>query len=112
MKVYVVTVDDVEATSIRAICATKEIAIKVIFQERDKLTKDYEEQIKYHKEHYPDDTDDMYEKMIESLSGNDWEKWDNGVHECPHLGECYVLDSIDENKIEEYNNRNKFNFII
>jgi len=90
MKVYIVTIDDVEGTAIKAVCATKEIAVKILFEERDNLIKGYKEQIKYFKKEYPND--DMYEKMVENLSHDDYENWRNYPHDVPHIREFEVID--------------------
>ena len=89
MKIWVVGVSDCEGNSIKAICATKEIAERELFKARDELVKEWKEMQKYFNQEGR--TDEMYTDMITSLSGNEYEKWNNYPHDCPYLYETELL---------------------
>lgn len=82
MKVWVVGVSDCEGNNIRCICTTKQIAERELFKARDELIKEWSEW-----------RDTFYKPLIENLSGNDYEEWDNYPHEVPYLYEIDVLDN-------------------
>ena len=93
--VWLVGVANCEENRIACICATKELAEKYLFIERDKLTKDWQEMdawckqhdIEYNKEH-PNaqvSEDKGYQIMIQNLSGNDYENWNNYPHDVPYI---------------------------
>ena len=101
MKVWLVGVSDCESNSVIAICSTKEIAERELFKERDRLIKEYKDMHihqqefndKYCKENnIPKINDPMYKDMIEALSGNDYEHWDNYPHDKPYLTEIEVKE--------------------
>lgn len=82
MKVWVVMCGDCEGSYLVSICATKERALKDLFSKRDTLVKEYEEMLDMDKE--------MYQRMIDGLSGEDPEKWKNYPHELPYMFEQEV----------------------
>ena len=90
MTVWIVGVADCESNSISAVCATKEIAERELFKERDKLVAGWKKMDEFCKRN--NDLDDMYQKMIFALSKNDYEKWNNSPHEKPYLYEVKVID--------------------
>ena len=107
MKVWIVAVSDCESTSVGAICSTKEIAIREMFNERDRLVKEWKEAKIYHEEstkkfieesaakgiHFGFDTGrDMYGDMIKALSSDDWENWDNYPQERPYIFEREIIE--------------------
>jgi hypothetical protein len=100
MKIWIVGVSDCEGNSIRCVCATKKIAERELFKARDELVAEWKEMDEYsqksikefcEKENKPIWVEDMYSKMIEALSGNDYEKWDNDPHDRPYLYEMEVI---------------------
>lgn len=100
-KVWIVGVRDCESNSVVCICATKELAEKKLFEERDKLVKEWRELdrstqkgiTKYCREMLmPVYKDEMYKNMIENLKGDDYENWNNFPHDRPYLYEQEVLE--------------------
>lgn len=100
MKVWIVGVSDYEGNYIVAVCATKEIAEKKLFEERDRLVKEWQELDEYNskrieefcrKEKKKSWIDNMYKDMINALQGNDYENWNNYPHNCPYLYKTEVL---------------------
>lgn len=88
-KVWLVGVSDAESNSVICLCATKELAVKILFKERDSLVAEWKEQL----ENYPNGcSQDMYGGMIHALSKDDYENWDNYPHERPYITEMEVLD--------------------
>ncbi len=84
-KVWCVGVVDCENNSTIAICATKETAIRIMFERRDVLVAEY-------KNHLAQGYGvGLYEEMIQRLSGDDWEKWDTYPHEKPYIYEAVIL---------------------
>ena len=79
MKVWAVLKYDVETLELLHICNTKELAIKKLFEERDKLILHWKEMDELVNEEYQDDT---YKQMIKNLSSNDYENWDNYPYDC------------------------------
>ena len=101
MKIYLVGIADCESNVIRCICTTKEIAERELFRTRDKLIKEWKELDKdtqeWLKESAEEDgreyeEDDMYKVMIENLSSDDYENWDNYPHDCVYIEERILLD--------------------
>lgn len=82
-KVWIVMCGDVEGAAVVAICESKETALKVLFEERDRLVAEYTEMLDMDK--------DMYQRMIDALSGDNYEEWNNYPHECPYLYQKEVL---------------------
>lgn len=91
MKVWCVGVIDCENNSTVAICATKEIALREMFACRDGMVADYKEAID--KQKINGLADKMYQRMIDGLAGDDYEKWDTYPHEKPYIYEAEVLES-------------------
>ena len=109
MKVWVVGVSDCEGNSIRCLCATKGIAERELFKARDELIEEYKRMKdftdKSQKEFieekakqgihfgfkFSDKPDNIYIGMIDALSSNDYEKWDNYPHDRPYLYETEIL---------------------
>jgi len=90
MKLYVVCLGDCEGMEIKAICKTKQIAERELFKVRDELIKGWEElRVFWEKE---DVGDVMYKEMIQNISTNDYEKWDNFPHESPYLYEMELME--------------------
>ena len=102
MKVWIVGVSDCEGNSVRCICATKEIAERELFKARDELIAEWKEADIYSQEsiekfckeeNKPVWVDEMYKGMIDALSSNDYDKWDNYPHDRPYLYETEILES-------------------
>jgi hypothetical protein len=85
--VWIVGVSDCESNSVLYICSNKALAEKKLFEERDKLVKGWAE----YKEKY-NKTDEMYQRMIKGLKGDNYEKWGNYPHDCPYIYEQEVLE--------------------
>jgi hypothetical protein len=88
MKIWVVGVADCEGSSMVAICTTKEIAERELFKIRDTLVAEWKECIFSNEEWGKD----MYKGMVKALEGDDYQKWNNYPHDCPHLYEAELLD--------------------
>lgn len=94
MKVWIVGISDCESNSIVCLCSTKELAIKKMFAERDRLVAEYQKSYQHWIE--KDLTEDnMYKNMIQALSGDDYENWDNYPHDRPYIHEMEVLEVRD-----------------
>jgi hypothetical protein len=102
--VWIVGVSDCEGNSIKAVCATKEIAERELFKARDELVDEYKKMDKWQlqsakdhcaKEGKPLDTSggyfQIYKNMITALSGNDYKKWDNYPHDRPYLYKVEII---------------------
>jgi hypothetical protein len=96
MKVWMVGVSDCEGNRVVGLFATKELAEKALFQERDELVKDWEEMDKSVNKGKLKDS--IYRNMIKALSGNDYDKWDNYPHEAPYLCEYEVEGEKNDNE--------------
>lgn len=81
MKVWLVLKYDAEGAETLHICATKELAVKKLFEERDKLIADWKKMDKFLTQEYGE-KDNEYKRMIKSLSGDDYENWDNYPNDC------------------------------
>lgn len=90
MTVYLVGISDCESNSIVCVCATKELAIKKMFEERDRLVKEWKEMSQWEKDRGL--KMGIYDQMIESLSSDDHEKWENYPHEVPYISQIDVLE--------------------
>ncbi len=88
MKVWLVSIADVESNEIKHICKTEELAIKRLFEERDKLIEGWKHQIKV----FSDDKDykEGLNKMIKNVSSDDYKHWDNYPQEVPYISEREV----------------------
>jgi hypothetical protein len=93
MKIWLVTLNDCESSSTVAVCATKEIAERELFKERDKFIKGCEKMQVFCKENGDISGVDDYAKQIKNLSGSDYEAWNNYPHECPSI---YEVEFITE----------------
>ena len=82
-EVWEVVISDCESDFTAYICATKEIALKKMFEYRDKLIKEYKRMLDYDKE--------MYGNMIKAIEGDDYEKWHIYLHECPSIRKTKVI---------------------
>lgn len=90
MTVYCVSVCDAEGCRLMEVCATKEIAERILFEARDTLVKGYKDMMEFDKkEGY---ACEMWERMINALSSSDYESWDNYPHETPSIDLVEVLD--------------------
>ena len=81
--VWVVGVSD----DIRVICLTKEIAERELFKIRDELIREWNKM-----SNWRGINNNMYNTMIENLSNNDYENWDNYPHECPYLYKTEIME--------------------
>ena len=77
MKVWLVGIADCEGSSITHICKTKQLALKRLFEERDKLVKEWKESIEFFKKEDRKDNVEDYLNMIKKLSTDDYKKWSN-----------------------------------
>jgi hypothetical protein len=89
MKVWVVCVSDCETTDVKAICSTKELALRELFKARDALIAEYKHMMTYDWLTNKDD----YQRMIDNLSSDDYDKWDNYPHEKPYFYETELIES-------------------
>ncbi len=105
-KVWVVGIGDCEGNEIVAVCSTKELAEKKLFETRDKLIAEWKEAdicnqasiVKFCQEKNKKVWEDtMYKDMITSLQGNDYEKWNNFPHDCPYLYETELITEAEKN---------------
>lgn len=87
--VWVVQTSDCEASTLEFICATKEVAEKKLFEVRDRLIQHWKEMAEY-----VGKKDDVYVRMIKSLSTDDYESWDNYPHDRPHIFEMEITYNI------------------
>lgn len=109
MKVWQVGVSDCESCYTISICTTKELALREMFKKRDQLISEWKEfkidDEKYHTEFIAEQAAkgivysgedgcwrDMYGGMIQALSSNNYEEWDNYPHEVPWIQETEVID--------------------
>jgi hypothetical protein len=90
MKIWLVGVSDCESNSIVCACATKELAIKKMFEERDRLVAGWKESI--NQDASSKFTRNLYQPMVDALSGDDYEHWDNYPNDVPYISEMEVLD--------------------
>lgn len=102
MKVWEVGVSDCESSHTICVCATKEIALREMFKKRDELVAEWKEHDEYSeksrkewcekegKEYWEDD---MYQRMIEALSSDDYKNWDNYPHDRPWICETEIIDN-------------------
>lgn len=101
MNVWIVGVSDREANSIEAVCSTKEIAERELFKVRDRLVgqwKKYDKKCQEDAARYEGQKNvtlpkNIYIKMIENLSSNDYENWNNYPQRKPYL---YNVNIIEE----------------
>lgn len=101
MDVWEVGVSDCESSATCCICSTKELAERELFKIRDSLVSDWQEQIDRHESldikgisHNKQKkmVIDMYEPMINALTSNDYESWNNYPHERPWIRKTTVVD--------------------
>jgi phage regulator Rha-like protein len=90
MRVWIVGVSDCEGNSIKCICSTKEIAERELFKARDELIVEWKEMEKFTKDRNPNDN--VYSNMIEALSSDNYEKWDNYPHDVPYLYSTEIVE--------------------
>lgn len=100
MKVYLVIESDCENSNTICICSTLKIAERELFKSRDNLIKHWKDldtrtnkllKVECEKQRIKYEKDNMYSKMIENLSSNDYKKWDNYPHETISIQEMEVL---------------------
>lgn len=100
MKVWVVGVSECEGNYTICICATKQIAERELFKERDRLIKEWKELDEHQtksieeyclKHKKPIWIDNMYKRMINNLLESDYEKWNNFPHDCPYIYETKII---------------------
>lgn len=88
MKVFLVGVNDAESSTVCHVCATKELAIKRIFELRDQVIKDNESCLN------GDPTDAWWieycTRTKKNLEGDNYTEWNNFPNETPWLNEVEV----------------------
>ena len=86
MKVWVVETGGHDSKRILHICKTKKLAVKRLFEERDKLVKKWKELIKISNDTNYKAGQEYYLDMIKILSTDNYEKWsDNYPEDFPFM---------------------------
>lgn len=109
MKIWEVGISNCESCHTFALCTTKEIALREMFRKRDELIAQWkeakirnEESTKKFLEEqaskgvfygFKGDERNMWQEMIDELSHDDYEKWDNYPHEVPWIRQTDVMDN-------------------
>jgi len=96
MTIWLVGVSDCESNSIVCACLNKEIAVREMFNVRDRLIAGWLESISYaigEPETYRKSVEDLYKPMIEALKSDDYENWDNYPHDRPYISEIEILET-------------------
>ena len=100
MKVWVVMTSNCEGCSFVCVCESKALAEIELFKKRDEMVAEYKEMHEYEIEShakYLKETgidvapSNMYLKMIENLSGDDYQNWKNFPHDCPFIFETELI---------------------
>lgn len=89
--VWIVGVGDCEGSSVYGLYETKKSAEKALFGIRDDLVKRWQKMIEFNNKEYNGAFNSMYEPMIQNLSNDDYENWDNYPHDCPYMYKEEVL---------------------
>lgn len=101
MKVYQVLQCDCESTSIISVCSTLELAERELFKQRDLLIKEWKEMQEYTEKSTEEyckklgityERPTRYEEMINNLSSDDYEKWDNYPHDTLTIVSMEVIE--------------------
>ena len=90
MRVWLVTVHDCEGGSTVCICSTKKLAERELFKKRDELVEEWRTMIEWQKKR--EIVDNIYQNMINNLSGDDYEKWDNYPQDVVSLYDVDVIE--------------------
>ena len=94
MKVYLICISAADSGSVLRIAGNPVKAWEIMREERDKLVDDWKQMIEFIKKEDGelDSGIQMYEKMIQNLSGDDFETWNNYPHDTIVLKEMEVED--------------------
>jgi hypothetical protein len=93
MKVYLICVSAADSGSVLRIAGNPVKAWQIMREERDKLVDDWKQMIEFIKNEDGEDCGlEMYEKMIQNLSGDDFTTWNNYPHDTIKLEEWEVED--------------------
>lgn len=92
MKVYLICKSAADFGYVLKIAKTYDKAVKLMYEERDKLVSDWKFLIDFIKKEEGEETHGtrMYEKMIENLSSDDFTCWNNYPHDTIKLEEWEV----------------------
>jgi hypothetical protein len=95
MKVWEVGVSDCKSSHTICICATKEIALREMFAKRDALIAWWKEEVIRNEKRNRErgSYDDIWKEMIDALSSEDYENWDNYPHEVPWIRETEIVEA-------------------
>ena len=97
MDIWLVGIGDVESSEIKHICKTEKLAIKRLFEERDKLIEEWKRMIEFCKKENDKDGVKDYSDMIKKLSNDDYKNWDNYPHEIPFI---FKMELEEESKLK------------
>jgi len=92
MTIWLVGVSDCESNSVICLCKTKDVAIKKMFEKRDELIKEWQDHMDRETGQLKESIKDLYGPMIEALSNDDYQNWDNYPHDCPYITEMEVVE--------------------
>ena len=83
MKVYLICISAADSGGVLRIAGNPVKAWQIMREERDKLVDDWKQMIEFIKKEDGelDSGIQMYEKMIQNLSGDDFETWNNYPHD-------------------------------
>jgi hypothetical protein len=92
MKVYLICISAADSGSVLRIAGNPVKAWELMREERDKLVSDWKQMIDFIKKEDGelDCGVQMYEKMIQNLSGDNFEEWNNYPHDTIKLEEWEV----------------------
>ena len=99
MKVWLVGIGDVESSEIKHVCKTEKLAIKKLFEERDKLFKKWDKLIESCKKDRNWGGVEIYSNMISRLSDNNYKNWDNYPYKTPFI-EGMEVEEEEESKLK------------
>ena len=95
MKIWIVGINSGENYTIHYACATKQLALKRLFEERDKLVKIYEHIIA---SCHICDRENLW-KQKEILFDNDYKKWEyNYPNKIPYILEMELEEEVNDEK--------------
>lgn len=80
-EVWIVAVTACDSWALKGLYASKKDAIKRLFKERDLLIEDWRGMIEF----LGKPPDKMFNEMIDAISKDDYENWDNDPHDTPIL---------------------------
>lgn len=92
MKVYLIWISAADCGRVVRIAGNPVKAWQIMREERDKLVSDWKQMIEFIKSEEENDNCglEMYEKMIQNLSGDDFTTWNNYPHDTVKLEEWEV----------------------